>query len=164
MTATATPSKTDEPLARLTDGVERLTSSDEWLRYLYVQRNFHRYPFGNCILIALQSPDATRVAGFRRWLELGRCVRKGERGIAILAPIVSRLKVEDAVTGEERTVIGAPVLPGRARLRHRADRRRPSCPTCRVTGLTATAPPTTSCSASRPRWGSPSRFATCPAR
>jgi hypothetical protein len=108
MTATATTSKTDELLQRLTEGVEKLTSSDEWVRYLDVQRRFHRYSFGNCLLIALQRPDATRVAGFHRWLELHRHVRRGEKGIAILAPIVRRLKVEDEATGEERTIQSAP--------------------------------------------------------
>ncbi|MBA2641842.1 MAG: ImmA/IrrE family metallo-endopeptidase [Actinobacteria bacterium] len=53
-------------------------------------------------------PDATRVAGFRRWLELGRHVQRGQKGIAILAPVVSRLKVEDTETGEERTITSAP--------------------------------------------------------
>ena len=108
MTATATTSKTDELLQRLTEGVEKLTSSEEWVRYLDVQRRFHRYSFGNCLLIALQRPDATRVAGFHRWLELRRHVRRGEKGIAILAPIVHRLKVEDEATGEERTIQSAP--------------------------------------------------------
>jgi hypothetical protein len=108
MPATATTSKTDELLQRLTEGVEKLTSSQEWVRYLDVQRRFHRYSFGNCILIALQRPDATRVAGFHRWLELGRHVCRGEKGIAILAPIVSRLKVEDESTGDERILVSAP--------------------------------------------------------
>jgi antirestriction protein ArdC len=108
MTATATTTKTDELLQRLTEGVEKLTSSEEWVRYLDVQRRFHRYSFGNVLLISLQCPDATRVAGFHRWLELGRHVRKGSKGIAIFAPIVSRLKVEDKETGEERTIASAP--------------------------------------------------------
>jgi hypothetical protein len=108
MTATATTTKTDELLQRLTEGVEKLTSSDEWVRYLDVQRRFHRYSFGNVLLIALQCPDATRVAGFRRWLELGRHVQRGQKGIAILAPVVSRLKVEDKATGEEHTIVSAP--------------------------------------------------------
>jgi integrase len=112
MTATATTTKTDELLHRLTEGVEKLTSSDEWVRYLDVQRRFHRYSFGNVLLIALQSPDATRVAGFRRWLELGRHVQHGQKGIAILAPVVSRLKVEDKETGEERTIVSAPRASG----------------------------------------------------
>jgi antirestriction protein ArdC len=107
MAATATPSKTDELLQRLAEGVANLTTSDEWLRYLDVQRRFHHYSFGNCLLIALQRPDATHVAGFRRWLELGRHVRKGEKGIAILAPIVSRLMVEDE-DGDVQTIVSAP--------------------------------------------------------
>jgi antirestriction protein ArdC len=105
---TDTPSKTDELLRRLTEGVEQMTTSADWLRYLDVQRRFYHYSFGNCLLIALQRPDASRVAGFHRWLELGRHVRKGEKGIAILAPIVRRSKVEDEATGEERTVLSAP--------------------------------------------------------
>jgi len=107
MTATATTTKTDELLQRLADGVAQLTNSDEWLRYLDVQRRFHHYSFGNCLLILWQRPDATRVAGFHRWIELGRRVRRGEKGIAILAPIVSRVKVEDE-DGEQRTIVSAP--------------------------------------------------------
>lgn len=45
-----------------------------------------------------------QVAGFRRWLELGRHVRRGQKGFAILAPVVTRHKVEDQDTGEERTL------------------------------------------------------------
>jgi antirestriction protein ArdC len=108
MTSTVTASRTEELLQRLTEGVERLTSSEEWVRYLDVQRRFHRYSFGNVLLIALQCPEATQVAGFRRWLELGRHVRRGQKGIAILAPVVNRLKVEDELTGEERTIVSAP--------------------------------------------------------
>ena len=66
---------------------------------------FHRYSFGNCMLIALQNPDATHVAGFTRWKQLGRHVKKGERGIAILAPLVIRRKVEETQDdGTQETV------------------------------------------------------------
>jgi hypothetical protein len=108
ITTTATAGKTEELLQRLAEGVEMLTSSEEWVRYLDVQSRFHRYSFGNVLLISLQFPDATRVAGFRRWLELGRHVQRGQKGIAILAPVVQRLKVEDEVPGEERTIVSAP--------------------------------------------------------
>jgi hypothetical protein len=108
MNQTATPSKTEELLQRLTEGVEKLTTSDEWLRYLDFATRFRTYSFGNQILIALQFPLASRVAGFRKWLETGRHVRRGEKGIAILAPVVSRLKLEDEATGEERTIVSAP--------------------------------------------------------
>ena len=84
MTASATA------LQRLRDGVETLKQSDEWIRWLDVQSRFHHYSWGNCVLIAMQRPDATRVAGFHKWLEMGRCVRKGERGIQILAPMVGK--------------------------------------------------------------------------
>jgi antirestriction protein ArdC len=60
--------------------------------YLSVLSKFHAYSFRNCLLIAFQKPDATHVAGFTRWKELNRFVRKGEKGIAILAPLVYRKK------------------------------------------------------------------------
>lgn len=58
--------------------------------YLSVAARFHKYSWTNCLLIAMQRPNATRVAGFRAWLGLGRHVRKGEKGIAILAPIITK--------------------------------------------------------------------------
>jgi hypothetical protein len=58
-------------------------AGESWLR---VRRHFHSYSFRNQVLIAFQHPGATRVAGFRRWLDLGYAVRKGERGISILTP------------------------------------------------------------------------------
>jgi len=94
-------------LDRLATGIAELTTSVAWQRYLDVQQRFHRYSFNNTLLIALQRPDATQVAGFRKWLEMGRCVRKGEKGLAILAPIVKRTKVTDD-DGEERTIISDP--------------------------------------------------------
>jgi N-terminal domain of anti-restriction factor ArdC len=66
---------------------------------------FHTYSWHNVCLIASQRPTATRVAGFRAWRTLGRFVRKGEKGIAILAPIVGR-KRDDAADEETRTVHG----------------------------------------------------------
>ena len=61
-------------LATLADGVAGLTSSTAWRAWLDVQRRFHRYSWGNTLLIACQRPDATRVAGFHAWLRLGRHV------------------------------------------------------------------------------------------
>ena len=57
---------------------------------LRTMSRFHRYSWSNQLLISLQCPEATRVAGFRTWLAMGRAVRRGERGIAILAPLVRR--------------------------------------------------------------------------
>jgi len=84
----------DRLLTQLRDGVAALTSSDRWASWLRVQARFHRYSFQNTVLIALQCPEATRVAGYRTWQQLGRQVRSGERGIAIFAPIRRRVEVE----------------------------------------------------------------------
>ena len=74
-------------LQRLEDGVSAVQSSAEWRRLLQTQAKFHKYSMGNAFLILSQRPDATRVGGFHTWLSLGRHVKKGEHGIAILAPV-----------------------------------------------------------------------------
>jgi antirestriction protein ArdC len=63
-----------------------LTSSDAWERWLNFCGRFRQYSFHNQVLILSQRPDATWVAGYERWRQLGRQVRRGERGIRILAP------------------------------------------------------------------------------
>lgn len=75
--------------------------------YLQTIGRFHRYSLNNVLLIALQKSNASYVAGFRTWNELGRFVRKGEKGIMILAPIVRR-KPKDEETADEvsRTIAG----------------------------------------------------------
>ena len=69
------------------DAVEQLRSSEGWQRWLAVRRRFHRYSLRNQLLIALQKPDATHVAGFRAWLGLGYAVKRGEHGLRIWTPI-----------------------------------------------------------------------------
>jgi hypothetical protein len=61
---------------------------------------FHTYSFGNIMLIARQKPDATNVAGLRTWNSLGRFVKRGEKGIFILAPMVGRRSAKDTATDE----------------------------------------------------------------
>ena len=78
---------------------ERLTS------LLKTMARFHRYSLHNVCLIVAQRPTATRVAGFHTWRTLGRFVRKGEKGVAILAPIVAR-HLDDTDEGQSRTVVG----------------------------------------------------------
>lgn len=75
---------------RLMAAVDALTWSESWRAMLAVAARFHTYSPNNVLLIAAQRPDATRVAGYRAWMQLGRQVRKGERGIAILAPVLRR--------------------------------------------------------------------------
>jgi antirestriction protein ArdC len=66
--------------------VEQLRSSEGWRQWLRTRASFHSYSLGNQLLIAMQHPTAIRVAGFRKWLELGYCVRKGQKSIRIWAP------------------------------------------------------------------------------
>jgi len=107
----------DEAWALAEQGVEELIvaleqgRSERLLEYLAFQARFHCYSFNNCLLIAIQKPDATYVAGFQRWKELGRFVRKGEKGVMILAPLVKRASTQKnsaSEVGEETTsrVIG----------------------------------------------------------
>lgn len=67
--------------------VEALQSSEGWQAWLRVRRRFRSYSPLNQLLIALQMPEATKVAGFKAWLNLGYCVRKGEKAIRIYAPV-----------------------------------------------------------------------------
>lgn len=67
--------------------VRELLTSDGWAQWIQTRVRFRRYSPCNSMLIAMQCPDATAVAGFRRWQELGRQVRKGEHGIRIFAPM-----------------------------------------------------------------------------
>jgi hypothetical protein len=64
--------------------------SDVLRQYLAAMARFHTYSFGNVMLIARQKPEATNVAGIRTWNSLGRFVKRGEKGILILAPMVSK--------------------------------------------------------------------------
>jgi len=89
-----------ELLAQLTKGIEDLTTSDRWTEYLAFQARFHRYSAGNAQLIMMQTGGyATQVAGFNTWKAQGRNVKKGEKGIYILAPLA--FKSTDKDTGEE---------------------------------------------------------------
>ena len=99
---TATNSR-PELLAQLTEGVATLTTSDEWQRFLDFQSRFHRYSFGNVLLIAAQCHEATQVAGFHAWRKMARFVRKGEKAIFILAPMV--YKNADANDGDDERVL-----------------------------------------------------------
>jgi antirestriction protein ArdC len=75
---------------QLSDQVAQLVNGDDWQAMLRAAARFHRYSLNNVLLIRLQFPGASRVAGYRTWQSLGRQVRKGEKGIAVLAPITCR--------------------------------------------------------------------------
>ena len=93
--------KIDEVLKRLKEGVDGIQQSDNFRTFLLTMAKFHDYSIGNLILIMLQRPNATRVAGFTTWKHLGRWVKKGENGIAILAPCMPP-KGTKAAPPEER--------------------------------------------------------------
>src|ERR1039458_6218245 len=85
----------DEKLRKMAeDALGRLSAeleaghSDAMKNYLSAMGRFHRYSWGNVLLIASQKPSATHVAGFHTWRQLGRSVKKGEKGIMIFAPML----------------------------------------------------------------------------
>jgi hypothetical protein len=80
---------------QLTAGVVELVNGEAWQAMLAAAARFHTYSWRNCLLILAQMPTATRVAGYRAWQGLGRQVRKGERGIAVIAPVTYRRNDED---------------------------------------------------------------------
>src|SRR5579871_633606 len=86
--------------------------SDALTAYLDAMSRFHNYSFGNILEIARQRPDATRVAGMYAWNQLGRKVRKGERGIRILAPIVGVKRKKDEEAEKDITKQNTRVLVG----------------------------------------------------
>jgi antirestriction protein ArdC len=88
---------------RLAEAVERMADSATFAAWLRARATFHDYSFGNVCLIVSQRPDATQVAGYKAWQKLGRQVRKGERGIRILAPCRVKAGETDG-TGGEREV------------------------------------------------------------
>ena len=95
-TTTTTTKRTalDEAHDQLVSAVEQLIKSDDWMTFLSMAAKFHRYSLNNVLLILNQMPTATQVASYTTWQGLGRQVRKGERGIKILAPCRYRTDVE----------------------------------------------------------------------
>ncbi len=97
---------------QLQDSLQELVTSEDWQRALAVAARFHDYSFANTRLIWMQSLargfTPSRVAGYRKWQELGRHVRKGERGLQILAPVIRKVTLEDGE--EERRVVGFRVV------------------------------------------------------
>ena len=93
-------SRTKELLDKLKEGIQAVKSSEEFKAYLNALSLFHAYSFNNCMLIAIQRPNATHVAGFRTWQKMNRFVCKGEKGIAIFAPMRVKRK-DEKIEGEE---------------------------------------------------------------
>ena len=88
-----------ERLKEITDsietGIKELFESDKYKSYLQTMSRFHKYSLNNTMLISMQKPDATLVAGFNKWRDgFSRYVKKGEKGIKIIAPTPYKIKEE----------------------------------------------------------------------
>lgn len=97
--------KVQEITQKLEEGIKDVFESEKYKEYLTTMSKFHHYSFNNTMLIAMQKPDATLVAGYQAWQKnFDRHVKRGEKGIRILAPAPYKVKEEqektDPVTGE----------------------------------------------------------------
>ena len=80
---------------KLEQGVKELFTSEKYMEYLRVMSQFHNYSFSNTLLIAMQKPEATLVAGYGAWQnKFERNVKKGEKAIKIFAPAPRKVEVE----------------------------------------------------------------------
>lgn len=91
---------------QLTDGVKAVRDSGEYKKLLAVMAKFPHYSMNNCMLIAMQRPDATLCQGFDGWKKMGRFVKKGEKGIKIIAPAPYTVQKEVDKLGSD----GKPVI------------------------------------------------------
>jgi len=79
-------------LDRIDNAVESINTDKDWLNYLCFQSKFYNYSYGNTILIYSQNPEATYVRGYKAWNQLGRYVKRGSKGLAILAPCFKKIE------------------------------------------------------------------------
>ena len=94
--STSRKEKLNAIIKKLEDGVKDLFTSDHYQKYLRTMSQFHHYSFNNTLLIALQKPDATLVAGYGAWQnKFHRQVRKGEHGITVIAPVPVKIREEE---------------------------------------------------------------------
>jgi antirestriction protein ArdC len=95
LTAETTKDKLKEITGKLEAGIKGLFDSGQYAAYLKTLSKFHNYSFNNCILIAMQRPDATHIAGYTAWQQnFKRQVMKGEKGIKIIAPSPYKMRKE----------------------------------------------------------------------
>ncbi len=99
----------DQALQNLTDALKH-GKSEQLTQYLAMLARFHRYSFGNVLLILSQSATATHVAGFGTWKQMGRFVKKGEKGILIIAPMSIRPKDDKPEQSQEQSERAKPIL------------------------------------------------------
>lgn len=105
----AVESKLDTIMKALEEGVEKVFTSEQYQMYLQTMAKFHNYSFNNTLLIAMQRPDATLLAGYQTWQKkFHRHVKRGEKGIKIIAPVPVKEKrqVEKIDKETQEIVIG----------------------------------------------------------
>jgi antirestriction protein ArdC len=93
---------------KLENGVKAIFESEDYARYLEAMSKFHHYSFGNCLLIFFQCPEASAVAGYTTWKRLGRTVKKGEKGIQILAPCPFKAMIEQNKLDDRGRIVFGP--------------------------------------------------------
>lgn len=98
----------DSIMQNLETGVAELFTSERYQEYLKTMSKFHNYSFNNTLLIAMQRPDATLVTGYRNWQSMGRQVKKGEKGITIIAPAPIKRKKEQTVLDQDQKLVIGP--------------------------------------------------------
>lgn len=96
MSMTMVTDRVKELVKEVKAGVSRIRESEDWKRWLDMNAKFWKYSFHNQMLITIQKPSASLVAGFNTWKKLGRYVKKGEHGIYILAPRIVKVKEENS--------------------------------------------------------------------
>lgn len=97
---TTSKQKIEDITAKLEQGVQDVFTSEKYINYLQVMSRFYNYSARNCLLIAIQCPEASHVAGFNAWKKFNRHVKKGATAIRILAPVPCKVKKVDE-DGEE---------------------------------------------------------------
>lgn len=95
MEAKELKAKVEDEIKKLAETVDMERKGTRFAEILDTMAKFHKYSFNNSILIRLQQPEARRVAGFQTWKKLGRFVKRGEKGIHILAPLVRKKVLEN---------------------------------------------------------------------
>ena len=99
---------------KLEQGLQDLFNSDSYCNYLRTMSKFHNYSFNNTLLIAMQKPDATLVAGYKAWQKnFERHVNKGEKAIRILAP--APYKIKETAAEKSSSCVSRPAMPSALR-------------------------------------------------
>ena len=101
-------------VAGIEDSIQQIFQSEQYMDYLRTMSRFHSYSVNNTILIHMQMPNATQVAGFNKWKnQFGRHVKKGEKGLTVIAPTPFKKKIEEMKLDPDTK---APVLDGEGKV------------------------------------------------